>query len=31
VPEAVDMAVKKELLAPMQRWLAAYDVAQVKG
>jgi hypothetical protein len=25
----VGMAVKKELLAPMQQWLAAYDVAQV--
>jgi hypothetical protein len=28
-PGAVGMAVKKELLAPMQQWLAAYDVAQV--
>jgi hypothetical protein len=28
---AVGMAVKKELLAPMQQWLAAYDVAQVRG
>jgi hypothetical protein len=30
-PGAVGMAVKKELLAPMQQWLAAYDVAQVRG
>jgi hypothetical protein len=28
-PAAVGVAVKKELLAPMQQWLAAYDVAQV--
>jgi hypothetical protein len=27
----VGMAVKKKLLAPMQQWLAAYDVAQVRG
>jgi hypothetical protein len=30
-PGAVGTAVKKELLAPMQQWLAAYDVAQVRG
>jgi hypothetical protein len=31
VPGAVRMAVKSKLLAPMQQWLAAYDVAQVRG
>jgi hypothetical protein len=28
-PAAVGLAVKKELLAPIQQWRAAYDVAQV--
>ncbi|KAF6250440.1 hypothetical protein COO60DRAFT_837061 [Scenedesmus sp. NREL 46B-D3] len=29
-PQAVQAALKKELQAPMQQWLAAYDVAQAQ-